>query len=192
MKSSIRLLLPTVIALAANLPLTSMAQFEKFVITNTGLSLGLSDTNGQWSYYLLSLSSQADGTITGGGTRSDILAGPNNIAPAENVNVTVLDTARAAGPILSSTNSISTFTRRIGRQTVTLTNQVVADAAFLSIPLSDGGLIKGAFVYNYSRSQTAKASKSGIIYGWKTNEVWYGGQVFGSYNGMMGSTFLGE
>ena len=191
MKNPVHRFHVVLLGFAAILPLTSMAQFDKFVVTNTGLNLGLSDSNGRWSYYLLNMNSFADGKITGVGTRSDVEAGPTNISPASPVSVSVLDTAKAAGPIYSATNS-TTKTRKVGRQTVTLTNEVVSDAAFLSIPLSDGGLNKGAFVYNHSRMQTAKATKNGIVFGWKTNDEWYGGEIFGSYDGMTGSMFLGE
>lgn len=171
--------------------LISHAQYPNHAVSNTGFSLGLSGDDGRWSYYLLTLTSAANGAITGSGMRSDVGPGAAQVFPTNQVPVNVTAAAKIEGPIVSTTNS-TTFTRRIGQTRITLTNQVVADAAFLSVPLDDGGLIKGAFVYNYNRTQTVKSSKSGLVYGWKTNSSWYGGQVFGSYNGLTGSTFLGE
>jgi hypothetical protein len=63
---------------------------------------------------------------------------------------------------------------------------------FFSAPLSDGGLIKGAFVYTYNLQQRATLSKNRLVIRWVKTATWYGGQAFGSYNGLTGSTFLGE
>lgn len=167
------------------------AQYEQFVVENVGLSMGLSDTNGRWSYYSLSLSSQPGGQITGAGTRHDILAGPDNVAPANSVGVSVAANAKFGG-VTSFTNS-TTFDYKLGKRLIVLTNEVISDAAFLAIPLSDGGLIKGAFVYNYERTQSVKPGRIGLVYSWKTNHhSWFSGQVFASYDGMSGSTLLGE
>lgn len=169
----------------------AVAQYESFAVENVGLSLGLSDTSGRWSYYTLSLSSWADGKITGAGVRSDIHSGPDNVSPANTTNVSVSDNAKLDG-ILSYTNR-TTFDFKLGKKLLILTNEVISDAAFLAIPLSDGGLLKGAFVHNHSRKQTAKSSKNGVVYGWKTNHhSWFSGQLFGSFDGMSGSTLLGD
>jgi len=169
----------------------SHAQYPNHAVVNTGFSLGLSGADGSWSYYLLSLTSATNGVITGSGTRSDVGPGASEIFPDAPVLVTVADGARFEGPVVSSTNT-TTFKRKVGTRTVTLTNQVIADAAFFSAPLSDGGLIKGAFVYTYNRRQTAKLSNKRLVIRWVRTATWYGGQAFGSYDGLTGSTFLGE
>jgi hypothetical protein len=167
------------------------AQYPDHAVTNVGLSLGLSAQDGRWSYYLLSLSASPEGKITGGGSRHDVGPGAANIAPSNSVAVDVLESATMSGSVAYSTNS-STFTRKIGKTTLTLSNEVVSGAAFFSIPLSDGGLLKGAFVHNVDRRQTVRRKNGELQYGWKTNATWYAGQVFGSFDGLTGSTLLGE
>jgi len=171
--------------------LSAAAQYPDHAVTNAGLNLGLSADDGRWSYYLLSLSASPDGKITGGGSRHDVGPGATNIAPAVSVEVAVLDTAKMAGPVRSETTT-STFTRKLGKSRITLTNEVISGAAFFSIPLSDGGLLKGAFLHNVERRQTVRRKNGALQYGWKTNAVWYSGQVFGAFDGLTGSGFLGE
>lgn len=188
----------SLLSCAAVLPCAVHAQYENYAVTNVGFNIALCDTShasGRWSYYTLNLSVDSSGAITGAGTRDDVGDGDAHVIPTNQVSISVLPTARLEAPIISSTN-FSTFSLKVGRQFVTLTNETVADAAFLVAPLSDSGLLKGAFVYNYNRTQTVRKTKTGLVFGWKTNEVWYGGQVFGSLQvsgaGMTGSSFIGQ
>jgi hypothetical protein len=172
----------------------SSAQMERYAVTNVSLNIGLSESRDQqppyYSYYLLSLTASPNSdtnklTVIGSGSRYDVL---DQVAPEPAVEVQVnSDVSVIQGPVQTHTTE-STFVRKVGKSRLTLTNQTVAEVAFVSIELSDGGFIKGPFVYTYTRTQTP--TKRGIV--WRTNETWYGGQLFATYMGRSGSVFLGE
>jgi hypothetical protein len=182
----------------------AFGQYSNFVISNVGLNLGLSSSDGSWSYYLLNLSTSANGKVQGHGSRHDVGPGVSNVEPSNNISVVVdTNTSGFAGPIVTNSVTTGTFNRRItignNRSNVTLTNEQVAEAAFFAMRLLDtngveAGLLKGAHVYNYYRTQTVAVSSNRLVYGWKDDRrnSWYGGQVFGSFQDMTGSTFLGD
>jgi len=184
----------TLFVLPVKLLAQSTGYYSNYIVANHSgfFNIALSTTNGQWCYYSLDITSNADGIISGAGTRSDIAPGPTSIAPGVPVNVVIQPGSKFGGNIVSSTNTYKTVPRKIGKQTVTLSNQLVSEAAFFSVQLSDGALIKGAYIFNIDRKQTVRLLKGNLDYRWKTNETWHSGRAFGSYSNMVGSQDVGE
>jgi hypothetical protein len=178
----------------------SSAQLANYAVSNVVLNVGLSGLVAtppnasplQYCFYALKLtvspSSDPNTLIVSGesgfGKRYDVA--PDAITPVA-TPVEVEPNSVIRGPVLTNTSE-STFLKKIGRTWIMLTNQTVSEAAFINIVLSDGGLIKGPFVYSYNRSQ--QVFRGQLV--WKTNDTWFGGQVFATYNGMSGSQMLGE
>jgi hypothetical protein len=177
----------------------AFGQIEKFAFTNQIFNIGLSApgaSNGQMRYCFYALKLTATPTsdpnklaVTdepGFGKRYDV--GSNNITPLDPPVAVNVDPATSViqGPLITNTSE-STFQRKVGRNWITLTNQTVSLAAFINIDISDGGAIKGAYVYNYTRTQTLDRGR--VV--WRTNDGGYGGQVFAAYDGMSGSQLIG-
>lgn len=182
------------VLLPVKVPAQSSGYYSNYIVSDDSgvFNIALSTTNGQWCYYSLDVTSTADGQISGAGTRSDIAAGPTSIAPGLPVNVVIQPGSQFGGDIVSSTNTYKTVQRKIGKQAVTLSNQLLSEAAFFSVALSDGALIKGAYIFNIDRKQTVRLSKGNLDYRWKTNDTWHSGRAFGSYSNMTGSQDVGE
>jgi len=172
--------------------------FPNHAVNGLDLNLGLSASDGRWSYYSLSFTSSIGGVITGGGTRHDVSAGAGSVAPSAPQAVQVAANAKFDGAVISTTNSdsfIQTIGPRVRPRRISLLNQVVSETAFFAIPLNDNCLIKGALVYNVQRMQTVRLGPNGngLVFGWRTNSAWYSGQVFGNTTGgLTGSASLGD
>jgi hypothetical protein len=174
-----------IVLCSLNLGVDANAQFPGyFAVTNVGINVACSATNGRYSYYLGSVTTKTSGSVVFSGTRYDVGAGAANGAPGSPKKVSsVPANSKLFGPIQKFTN-VSTFTQIVNGKPRTLTNVVVSEAVFASIQLSDGALLKGPWVHNVERTQQANLT-------WTTNKF-YSGQLFLSFSNMMGSTYLGE
>jgi hypothetical protein len=157
------------------------ADFNEFTSVSNGFSLTLLGANGSMSVYVSNLTVSANGSISGTGERKDFEPGFTLNSTSSNVTFS----GQLLSPSTSKTHE-EVFMKRIAGRNVELKREVVSKVVGILAQFSDGGIVKGQWIYNLEREETAALRRGKLEKSWDNLDSWYSGNVYSWYQDKVG------